>query len=640
MPRFNHCLFIPFLLLPTPALAQADANAVRTAGDAFGFRRGDESVGIYDERSVRGFNLEAAGNYRLNGSYFVKNSGVSNFFLDSTTVRIGYNTLGTILPGPSGVVDYRLRDPAPGELSAATLTREAYGQPIAEINLRHGSESGSYSLGIQRNFDVRNYQGGRGGEDLLVGGTGRLTRGATTGQIFFGEYQYRRRGEFRVTGAEALPSRIGRGRYLGQDWAFDEGQRRIAGALFDTAIGSRAGGGVTVAFGQEDPTRAYLQFFSAPAADGTVRSDVIAVPQQRSTAWSGEARAHVEHTTGVLLSRVDISLRGRRSTARFGGGRSLTLGRVAFGEAPPQVELPDFGAASADQRAVVDQWGIGLAYRGEIAGRLRTNFGMLRTDYAKRLTAAGGAAQRNASMPWLYNAGAAVTLVDHADLYGSYTRGLEEAGVAPAAATNRNEILDAIIVTQREIGLRWARPGGLGAVVAAFDTRKPYAGIDRAGGDYRFLGTVRHRGIETSLSGRLAPGVQAVVGGVLIDADVRFGDGSAPIRPVAVPAVRGIASLDAAVPGVAGLNVDGGVVYLGRRAARSARDADGEQLEVPALTTFNLGARYAFSWNGHPMVLRAQLLNLTNAYAWEANASETLSYSEPRRVRLLLTARF
>ncbi|MDO9488896.1 MAG: TonB-dependent receptor, partial [Sphingomonadaceae bacterium] len=608
--------------------------------DAFGFRRGDESVGIYDERSVRGFSLEAAGNYRLNGSYFVKNSGVSNFFIDSTTVRIGYNTLGSILPGPSGVVDYRLRDPAPGEASAATLTLATYGQPIIEINLRGGSSAGSYSAGIQRNFDVRNHQGGRGGEDLLIGGTGRLTRGAVTGQIFAGEYQYLRRGEFRVMAADVLPARIARGRYLGQDWAFDEGQRRIAGALVDAALGARSGVGATVAFGQEDPTRAYLQFFGEQAPDGTVRSDLVVVPQQRSTAWSGEVRGHVERTDGTLLSRVDASLRARRSTASFGGGRSLALGRVAFGEAPPMVDRPAFGGAGADQMAVVDQWGVGLTYRGEIPDRLRTNFGVLRTDYVKRFTPAGGVERRNASAPWLYNAGAAMAVAGHVELYGSYTRGLEEAGVAPAAAANRNEILDAIIVTQRELGLRWAEPGGRGAVVAAFDTRKPYAGIARGGGDYRFLGNVRHRGVETSLSGRLAPGVQAIVGGVLIDADVHFGDGSVPIRPVAVPAFRVIASLDAAVPGVAGLNLDGGVVYLGRRAARSLRGSEGEQPAVPALATFDLGARYAFSWGGRPMVLRAQLLNLTNAFAWEVNASETLSYNEPRRARLLLTTRF
>lgn len=163
MSRFFTAAFIG--LLPGTALAQADANPVKSASDAFGHKRGDEAIGLYDERSVRGFSLEAAGNYRLNGTYFVKNSGVSNIFIDSSTVRIGYNTIETLLPGPSGVVDYRLRDPSPGEKHLVTATYDVYGQPVAEINFRGGAPSGSssYSIGIARNFDLRNAQGGRDG---------------------------------------------------------------------------------------------------------------------------------------------------------------------------------------------------------------------------------------------------------------------------------------------------------------------------------------------------------------------------------------------------------------------------------------------------------------------------------------------
>ena len=68
------------VLVAGPAFSQATANAVVGADDAFGFIAGDEAVGIYDATAVRGFSLEAAGNYRVNGGYFVKSSGVSSFF--------------------------------------------------------------------------------------------------------------------------------------------------------------------------------------------------------------------------------------------------------------------------------------------------------------------------------------------------------------------------------------------------------------------------------------------------------------------------------------------------------------------------------------------------------------------------------
>jgi iron complex outermembrane receptor protein len=630
--------------LPAAAWAQADANAVKSAGDAFGYRRGDESVGIYDERSVRGFSLEAAGNFRLNGTYFVKNAGISNVFIESSSVRIGYNTLGLILPGPSGVVDYRLRDPAPGEMNLATFSLEAYGQPIAELNLRHGSESGnySYSVGASRNFDVRNYQGGSGGEDLLLAGIARLSAGPFTGRVFGGEYQYRRRGEFRIVpGPSNLPPRIPRGRYLGQDWAFDEGQRRVAGLLMDASLGRGVGVGSTVTFGQEDPTRAYLQFFDDIQDDGSARGRLVIVPQQRSTAISAEARGYFERDLGSIANRFDLSLRRRRTTASFGGAQSANLGRVQFGEAPDEIEPIDPEQWAADKDTTVNQSAVGLSYRAELLDKVRVNLGIIKTWYSKELRSSNHAGISNDSEPWLYNAGLAFSVRPRLELYGSYAKGLEETGIAPSTATNRNELLSAIIVTQREIGLRWTPKGGPGVVIAGFDTRKPYAGLDSTN-LYRFLGAVRHRGFEGSVSGKIVPGVHAVVGGVWVDAEVAISgvnSATSSLRPVGVPRLRAIASIDAQLPW-RGLSLDAMITRVGRRAARSERGADGTQLHVEGLTTLNLGGRYSFRVAAHDLVLRVQVLNVTNNYEWDVNTSETLAYSEPRRARVLLTARF
>jgi iron complex outermembrane receptor protein len=628
------------------ALAQANANAVAQASDAFGFRSGDDAVGIYDESSVRGFSLEAAGNYRLNGSYFVRNSGVSSFFLESTTVRVGYNTLNSRLPGPSGVVDYRLRDPKAGEPSFVTIGLDAYSQPYADLHLKHrrADGRGSYSAGIGAVFDVRDQQGGTGGESILLAGTGRLALGEGTAQVFAGEYQYERPGQWRFAAAgDALPPKVERGRFLGQRAATEKGQRRIAGVLLDSSTAGRTGVGATAVFSQEDPTRAFTQIFSDLRPDGTARAVLIATPQQRSTAWSGELRAHHELASEGLAQRFDLTLRGRLSRSRFGGSRIVDLGRAPFGEPLAQQPRPEptDSARLADE---VDQWGLGLTYRASWRERLRLNLGVLRTDYRKVFAAGDGAQRRSRAQPWLYNIGAMWRLGPATELYGSYSRGLEEAGVAPASATNRYEVLNAIRVTQRELGVRHALTPGLALVVAGFDTRKPYAGIDRASGAFRFLGEVRHRGVEASLSGRPIPGLSLVVGGVLIDPEIsgaevdagRIGD-----RPVAVPRLRAIASVDYAVPGIEGLSLDVATTAIGARPARSAPShATGEQLEADALTTVNLGLRYRLRVAGRDTTIRAQLLNALNAHAWEPTSGETLNYNPQRRVRLVLTTDF
>jgi iron complex outermembrane receptor protein len=234
-------------------------------------------------------------------------------------------------------------------------------------------------------------------------------------------------------------------------------------------------------------------------------------------------------------------------------------------------------------------------------------------------------------------------LVEGLELYSSYARGLEEAGVAPGTASNRNEILDAILVTQRELGLRWIPKGGPTVILAGFDTRKPYAGIDPSTNRYRFLGNVTHRGVEASVSGNIGPGVRIVLGGVWLDPTLRIegeqADGPV-LRPVAVPRLRAVAGIDVAVPWLDGVNLDAALTHAGRRAVRSSPRPDGSQLEVRALTTLDLGARYAFTLGGQEFVLRAQILNVANSYAWDVNVSETLAYNEPRRARLLLTVRF
>jgi iron complex outermembrane receptor protein len=627
------------------ARAQANANAVTTAKDAFGFKTGDDSVGIYNEESVRGFNLEAAGNYRVEGTYFVKNSGVSAFFLQSSTVRIGYNTLGTTLPGPSGVVDYQLRDPKRGEPDLWTVGLDVYQQPFAELHLKHrtAKDDASYSIGVGRVFDFRDFQGGSGGKSIILAGTGRINVGDLQIRAFGGEYHYKRPGLSRIVPqSDRLPGRIARGHYLGQEWSMERGERRIAGVLLDQQLGRDAGFGGTVVFSQEDPSRGYLQLLRIVNSSDLARATMIAVPHQRSTAWSGEIRAHLESVTGNVQHRIDLALRGRHQWARFGGSQSLDLGQVQLGERPDMHDEPDLDGSSATRRDSVDQWGAAMTYRAAIGNRLQLNTGIMATNYEKSFREAV-TETRTTAKPFLYNAGVAWQVSDRLELYASQSRGLEEAGVAPASASNRNEILNAILVTQRELGLRHRWGGSWTTVVAAFDTQKPYAGIEASTAKYTILGDVRHRGIEASVAGQPLKGFSVLLGGVAIDPAIRGSAvraGTLGERPVGVPKLRAIANVDYANVGLDGLSVDAGVTVVSSRPAQSRINAEREQLMVPGTLTLNAGARYRFKVGRQEITVRGQVQNLLNDYSWEVNSSETLVYSAPRRFRLVVTGSF
>ena len=627
----------------SPVRAQATANAVRSAADAFGVTAGDESIGVYDETSVRGFDLEAAGNYRLNGTYFVKSSGVSSFFLESRIVRIGFNTLNSVLPGPSGLVDYQLRDPRKDEPSLLTVGLDVFRQPYAEILVKHRSLNDrlSLALGAGAVFRLADEQGGNG-SSWIVAGTFRASVGASTWRLFGGEYDYRKDGAFRFApGNAALPTHVERGRYLGQPWARKYGQRRIGGVVGDLPISPLLGIGGTLVFSQEDPTRSVTQIIGDYRSDGTVGGFVAVTPHQRTTAWSGELRAHWQGGSASWQHRFDMTLRGRRSRSRFGGGIVADLGRTAFGESFAEIAEPAVSSTAAQARDSVDQRGIGLTYRSAWQNRLQLNAGVLRTNYRKRFRSSAGERRSLNSSPWLYNIGGAFHVAPDLQLYASYNRGLEEAGVAPDTASNRNAVLDPVIVTQREFGFRYTPTNALILVIAGFDTRKPYSGIDPTSNAYGFLGQVRHRGMEASLSGQVDRNLSLVMGGMLLRP--RLGGeavdhGLLGKRPVGVPKIRAVLGLDYRIAAVPGLSVDLKTVYSGAAPARSRLAGASSQLMVDASHTVDVGLRYGFRLASHRVTARAQIQNVFDSYDWLVNSSETLAYSAQRRAKIVLTA--
>jgi iron complex outermembrane recepter protein len=100
---------ILLLALPLCAVAQrSDDNAVESADDAFGTSVGNENIGLYNPFEVRGFSAVDAGNVRLNGLYFDRQTNPTNLLVPSSTMRVGISAQGYLLPAPTGIVDYEL----------------------------------------------------------------------------------------------------------------------------------------------------------------------------------------------------------------------------------------------------------------------------------------------------------------------------------------------------------------------------------------------------------------------------------------------------------------------------------------------------------------------------------------------------
>ena len=302
------------------------------------------------------------------------------------------------------------------------------------------------------------------------------------------------------------------------------------------------------------------------------------------------------------------------------------------------VPQPDHFVLSEQTHDRVRQVTVGIAYEARWRDLGELSFGVQRADYRKTidLPSALETAQ-DAERPWLVNGAAAVHVSNAVALYAGHTRGLEESGLAPASAANRNAALPAIRTTQSDAGVRWTVSPRLKVVAGVFDIRKPYFNTDEAN-IYTVLGDVRHRGAELSLSGAPTDTISLVAGAVLIKprvtgAAVELGRvGERPLgQPTAV--VRG--NLEYRPPALRGFSIDLAAAYTGRRP--SSRD---NLAWLPAYGVLDIGARYRFQIGDAPATLRLQVANVTNSYAWSVSGSNSYGLMDRRRALAFIVVDF
>ena len=226
-------------------------------------------------------------------------------------------------------------------------------------------------------------------------------------------------------------------------------------------------------------------------------------------------------------------------------------------------------------------------------------------------------------------------------LYLGTQRGLEDSGIAPETAINRNVQLPATRTTQYDGGLRWKFHGGQ-LVVNAFQITKPYFSYDAAG-LFTEIGRVRHRGVEASLSGRFGKRLQLIAGALAMQPRVTVPSALALVqgeRPTGTPSLFLRIDANYKTDLLGGLTPTFSLVHTGARAvgSRPLASLGGKQLMVPGVTTIDLGLRQQFKLGSVPMNIRAVVQNVFNALSWKVVAPNALMADERRRFSLSLVA--
>lgn len=628
-------LFMPILLLgamravqaaneatpPAPASpdaraahGRADENAVRQAEDAFGTSVGRETIGLYNAAGVRGFSPVAAGNARIEGLYFDQVWAPTPRIRRATNIRVGISAQGYPFPAPTGIVDYSLRTPGTQRKLALVAGGDSFGAAYVEADAELPLAGPSLSLGLGTAIANNEYPNGT---DARYRNAALILRWQPVAALEIVPFWHRSEGRddeegpLYVPATSVLPPRIERRRFNGPGWADYRGSAINYGGLARLQAGGwllRAG----IFRSLYDDQRSFTHLLTGLTPDGWADRRLIVDPPTVNASTSGELRASRALAEGPRLHTLHVSLRGRARERHYDGSQVLALGRTSIGapHAGPQPDF-EFGDRTHDGTR---QWTGGVAYDGRWRDVGEAGFSIQKTDYRKQLHKPGLAAAHTRDQPWLYNASTAVQVNGSLVVFGSVTRGLEESGVAPDSAVNRNELLLAIRTSQGDIGLRYAPAPGIRLVATAFDVRKPYFNFDAAG-RYTLLGDVRNRGVELSLAGEVTPRLNIVAGAVL-SRPRATGDGVSLGRVGPRPAGMSRRSVELNVdwrsPWLAGLSFDMTASHLGDVTATVDNRA-----AIPARTLVAMGARYRFTLAGRPSSLRVSASNLFDTYGLE-----------------------
>jgi iron complex outermembrane receptor protein len=387
-------------------------------------------------------------------------------------------------------------------------------------------------------------------------------------------------------------------------------------------------------------TNGRSEFYSKVQPDGSGQRQLVATKDQTSRSTSGELRSSYSLTEGSRRHTIHLAARGRDTQRAYGGADMRNLGPGAIG-VRKEVAEPDynFGPLTNDKVRQITG-GVGYELRWPQVAEL--SLGLQKTNYEKNTRIPNGPEITTKDSPWLYNGTLALHLTDKLVAYAGYTRGLEESGVAPANAVNRNSAPPALRTSQGDAGIRYAILPRMSLVAGVFDVRKPYFNLDP---DlvYRELGKVRHRGVELSLAGQPIDGLSVVAGAVFLDADVSgeaVDFGNVGPKPVGTNGRILRVNFDYRLPFFNALSVDVGITNQAAQVASvvSYAELGGRQLMTEPQTLVDIGARYRFKIGRAPATLRGQITNVFDLYRWKVSGNSAFRFIDERRFLLSLAA--
>lgn len=206
-------------------------------------------------------------------------------------------------------------------------------------------------------------------------------------------------------------------------------------------------------------------------------------------------------------------------------------------------------------------------------------------------------------------------------IYTSYMKGLEDGAQAPLQALNSFVVLPSSVSSQKEIGIRSSYLKGIAASVAVFDITQANATLNPTTNIFGNDGTLRFRGIESTLNVELNRSVSLNGAAQLINAVQNTVNDplASGMHPENIPRITSNVGVQYKPAMVAGLTLNGGASFVGERFIGSEN-----QGRVPGFTLFNMGSTYSTRISGHKTDFQINVDNLFNKSYWSSATSTAL----------------
>ena len=616
---------------PAASFAQADDNVIEEADDAFGLQIGQEQIGLYSAGQVRGFRLEDAGNFRLGNAYYVPAAFPSYVVLNGSETRVGANAMNHDLVGPSGIIAYKLADPFAEPDQSLEVGLNYFSSPAINYSARVGKEKVKLLVGTRSNPRQTYFDGGEGDFGAVGAVLGWRPDDGQEITIFADvkRWEYESDTGY-LPGEDRLPPSFERGIYRGQNWASSSILDTNAGIIARSGFAEGWSAQGSYIHSRKKAFQSDFNLISEIQDDGQARLTTFLIPDSLKSSQSAELRVDKEFSNDSASHRLSGFIRWRDTQAETMDAFAISGGEISLFSEIPQTPEPEIAYGDERDDDHIRQTAIGATYAAEFGRSLDLNLGVQHVRYEKSFTPIDDAKNVTERDAFLYNGAVAIGLTRDLTVFASASRGLEELGIAPNNASNRNQVLSAAIADQQEIGVRFAPSNDLSVIVTAFNIDKANTEL---GEDNIFdvNGEVRHRGIEASLTGRVTENLRVVLGGVMYDATLT-GENAQNLEPAGKSQSLATIGLSYSVPQVTGLSFDLGGSYFGPRQANAENS-----FEADDYYALNGGARYDFSIGDKDVTARVYIRNITNTFDWSVSPSGLMFYNSERAARFSLT---